>query len=182
MRFVFLGSRFTLHASSPRSVALAQLRFACLAVASSAGDLHPEDRAHAGRTVPRGGLSPPLLLTSLRRAPHRPDLRPSWLFELRMPMRVPAKGRLGWNATNAVGRPTRLVVDGSNAAAVAVCTLDRRLHGVGHVSVIEAYGRLLRQRPVQEVVLTFTRRRGAVPGRIDGMSAARARHFTHPTR
>ena len=31
MRFVYLGSRFTLHASSPRSVALTQLRFACLA-------------------------------------------------------------------------------------------------------------------------------------------------------
>ncbi len=43
----------SLRASSPRSVALTQLRFTCLAVASSAGDLHPEDRAHAGRTVPR---------------------------------------------------------------------------------------------------------------------------------
>ena len=50
MRFVYLGSRSTLHASSPRSVTLTQLRFTCLAVASSAGDLHPEDRAHAGRT------------------------------------------------------------------------------------------------------------------------------------
>ena len=50
MQFVYLGSRFTLHASSPRSVALTQLRFTCLTVASSAGDLHPEDRAHAGRT------------------------------------------------------------------------------------------------------------------------------------
>ena len=51
MRFVYLGSRFTLLASSPRSVALTQLRFARLAVASSAGDFHPEDRAHAGRTT-----------------------------------------------------------------------------------------------------------------------------------
>jgi len=50
MRFVYLGSRFTLRASSPRSVTLTQLRFACLAVASLAGDFHPEDRAHAGRT------------------------------------------------------------------------------------------------------------------------------------
>jgi hypothetical protein len=50
MRFVYLGSRFTLRASFPRSVTLTQLRFTCLAVASSAGDLHPEDRAHAGRT------------------------------------------------------------------------------------------------------------------------------------
>ena len=50
MRFVYLDSRFTLHASSPRSVALTQLRFACLAVASLAGDLHPEECAHAGRT------------------------------------------------------------------------------------------------------------------------------------
>jgi hypothetical protein len=49
MQFVYLDSRFTLRASFPRSVALTQLRFACLAVASSAGDLHPEDRAHAGR-------------------------------------------------------------------------------------------------------------------------------------
>ena len=54
MRFVYLDSRFTLHASSPRAVALAQLRFTCLAVASSAGDLHPEDRAHAGRTSAAG--------------------------------------------------------------------------------------------------------------------------------
>ena len=54
MRFVYLGSRLTLRASSPRSVALAQLRFARLAVASSAGDLHPEDRAHAGRTRKKG--------------------------------------------------------------------------------------------------------------------------------
>jgi hypothetical protein len=51
MRFVYLGSRFTLHASSPRSVALTQLRFTCLAVASSAEDLHLQDRAHAGRTM-----------------------------------------------------------------------------------------------------------------------------------
>ena len=48
-RLTVYAPRF-LHASSPRSVALTQLRFTCLAVASSAGDLHPEDRAHAGRT------------------------------------------------------------------------------------------------------------------------------------
>jgi hypothetical protein len=48
--FVSLGPRFTLHASFPCSVALTQLRFTCLAVASLAGDLRPEDRAHAGRT------------------------------------------------------------------------------------------------------------------------------------
>ena len=46
-------TRFTLHASFPRAVTLTQLRFACLAVASLAGDLHPEDRAHAGRTRKR---------------------------------------------------------------------------------------------------------------------------------
>jgi|GEM_PF-357299 len=46
MRFVYLGSRFTLHASSPRSVALTQLRFTCLTVASSAGDFHPENPAN----------------------------------------------------------------------------------------------------------------------------------------
>jgi len=56
MRFVFLDSRFTLHASSPRSVTLTQLRFACLAVVSSAGDFHPEERAHAGRTNKKPGM------------------------------------------------------------------------------------------------------------------------------
>ena len=50
MRFVYLDSRFTLHASSPRSVSLTQLHFTCLAVVSLAGDFHPKDRAHAGRT------------------------------------------------------------------------------------------------------------------------------------
>jgi len=50
MRFVYFVSRFTLYASFPRSVALTQLRFACLAVANSAGDFHPEECAHAGRT------------------------------------------------------------------------------------------------------------------------------------
>ncbi|KLN55989.1 hypothetical protein VPARA_26700 [Variovorax paradoxus] len=44
----------SLPASSPRSVALAQLRFASLAVASSREDLHLQDRAHAGRTTKRG--------------------------------------------------------------------------------------------------------------------------------
>jgi hypothetical protein len=57
MRFVYLGSRFTLRASFPRSVTLTQLRFTCLAVASSAGDLHPEDRAHAGRTSERAAIA-----------------------------------------------------------------------------------------------------------------------------
>jgi hypothetical protein len=32
MRFLFIGSRFTLHASFPRSVALTQLRFTLLTV------------------------------------------------------------------------------------------------------------------------------------------------------
>jgi hypothetical protein len=50
MRFVYLDSRFTLHASSPRLVALTQLRFTSLAVTSSRVDFHLQDRAHAGRT------------------------------------------------------------------------------------------------------------------------------------
>jgi len=74
MRFLFIGSRFTLHASSPRSVTLTQLRFTRLAVASSAGDSHPEDRAHAGRTVTRRPCgAPPSLLP--RNGPARPDAR-----------------------------------------------------------------------------------------------------------
>lgn len=39
-----------LHASSPRSVALTQLRFTSLAVINSRRDLHPQECAHAGRT------------------------------------------------------------------------------------------------------------------------------------
>ena len=41
----------SLHASSPRSVTLAQLRFASLAVVSLREDFHLRDRAHAGRTT-----------------------------------------------------------------------------------------------------------------------------------
>ena len=44
-----------LHASSPRPVTLTQLRFASLVVVNLRGDSHPQDRAHAGRTV--GGAS-----------------------------------------------------------------------------------------------------------------------------
>ncbi len=49
-RFLFIGSRFTLHASSPRSVTLPQLRFTSFAVASSREDLHLQECARAGRT------------------------------------------------------------------------------------------------------------------------------------
>ena len=51
MRFLFIGSRFTLHASFPRSVTLTQLRFTLLTVTSSQRDLHPQVCAHAGRTT-----------------------------------------------------------------------------------------------------------------------------------
>ena len=40
----------SLHASSPRSVTLTQLRFASFAVVNSREDFHLQDRAHAGRT------------------------------------------------------------------------------------------------------------------------------------
>ncbi|MDT4882929.1 hypothetical protein FQZ97_1189260 [compost metagenome] len=50
MRFLFIGSRFTLHASFPRSVTLTQLRLTLLTVTSSQRDLHPQVCAHAGRT------------------------------------------------------------------------------------------------------------------------------------
>ena len=40
IRFVYLGSRFMLHASFPHSVALMQLRFASFAVASLREDFH----------------------------------------------------------------------------------------------------------------------------------------------
>ena len=40
----------SLHASSPRLVALPQLRFTSFAVVSSRRDFHPQECAHAGRT------------------------------------------------------------------------------------------------------------------------------------
>jgi len=61
MRFLFIGSRFTLHASFPRSVTLAQLRFTLLTMTSSQRDLHPQVCAHAGRTRKK-----PQLLAELR--------------------------------------------------------------------------------------------------------------------
>ena len=60
MRFLFIGSRFTIHASFPRSVTLTQLRFTLLTVTSSQRDLHPQVCAHAGRTKrkePEGSLN-----------------------------------------------------------------------------------------------------------------------------
>jgi len=50
-----------LHASSPHSVALMQLRFTSLTVVSSREDLHLQECAHAGRTkekppLQRGGF------------------------------------------------------------------------------------------------------------------------------
>jgi hypothetical protein len=50
----------SLHASSPRSVTLTQLRFTSFAVVSSREDLHLQDRAHAGRTKkkPAPGAGP----------------------------------------------------------------------------------------------------------------------------
>ena len=51
IRFLFIGSRFTLHAFSPRwSVTLPQLRFISFAVASLREDLHLQECAHAGCT------------------------------------------------------------------------------------------------------------------------------------
>ncbi len=57
MWFLFIGSRFTLHASFPRSVTLTQLRFALLTVTSSQEDLHLQVCAHAGRTNKKTGPS-----------------------------------------------------------------------------------------------------------------------------
>jgi|GEM_PF-5030897 len=50
MQFLFIGSRFTLHASFPQSVTLMQLRFSSLVVTNSRRDFHPQVCAHAGRT------------------------------------------------------------------------------------------------------------------------------------
>jgi hypothetical protein len=63
MRFLFIGSRFTLYASFLRSVTLSQLRFTLLTVTSSQRDLHPQVCAHAGRTVKKNRPKAVFLLT-----------------------------------------------------------------------------------------------------------------------
>src|SRR5690606_33125340 len=50
IRFLFIGSPLTFHASFPHSVALVQLRFTSFAVINLWRDLHPQECAHAGRT------------------------------------------------------------------------------------------------------------------------------------
>src|SRR5690606_1783059 len=50
IRFLFIGSQLTFHASFPHSVALVQLRFTSFAVINLWRDLHPQECAHAGRT------------------------------------------------------------------------------------------------------------------------------------
>ena len=57
----------SLHASSPRSVALPQLRFTSFAMVSLREDLHLQECAHAGRTNKKGASCD---------AP----LKPSWVF------------------------------------------------------------------------------------------------------
>jgi len=59
MQFLFIGSRFTLHASSPQSVALMQLRFTSFVVINLRRDLHPQECAHAGRTMKKAGFENP---------------------------------------------------------------------------------------------------------------------------
>ena len=54
----------SLHASSPPSVALRQLRFASFAVINLRRDFHPQECAHAGRTSKRDG-APSHLVSSL---------------------------------------------------------------------------------------------------------------------
>ena len=50
MRFLYIGSRFTIRASFPHSVTLMQLRFTSFVVINSRRDLHPQVCAHARRT------------------------------------------------------------------------------------------------------------------------------------
>jgi hypothetical protein len=59
----------SLHASSPHSVALMQLRFASLVVINSRWDLHPQECAHAGRTKKTPGGFPPGVRSHIARAP-----------------------------------------------------------------------------------------------------------------
>ena len=75
MRFLFIGSRFTLRASFPRSVALAQLRFTLLTVTSLQRDLHPQVCAHAGRTRKKGDvmITSPFITIDYTTASDRPQ-------------------------------------------------------------------------------------------------------------
>src|SRR5207249_11907398 len=68
----------SLHASSPHSVTLMQLRFASLVVINSRWDLHPQECAHAGRTKKSGGAEapPPLMDRMVRR--QRRSCRTLW--------------------------------------------------------------------------------------------------------
>ena len=67
------------HASSPRSVTLTQLRFTSFAVINLQRDSHPQECAHAGRTnkkaSPKAGRSEAAPLTSGK----EPRPRASWL-------------------------------------------------------------------------------------------------------
>nr|CUV14462.1 conserved protein of unknown function [Ralstonia solanacearum] len=65
----------SLHASSPRSVTLTQLRFASFAVINLRWDLHPRECAHAGRTqrktpTPFGIGVSPFIRSALTSAPN----------------------------------------------------------------------------------------------------------------
>ncbi|WP_232451377.1 hypothetical protein, partial [Burkholderia ubonensis] len=73
MQFLSIGSRFTLHASSPHSVALVQLRFTSFAVTSSWRDLHPQECAHAGRTTKKTRIAAGLFPLLERASPRVPD-------------------------------------------------------------------------------------------------------------
>jgi hypothetical protein len=61
----------SLHASSPHSVALMQLRFASLVVINSRWDLHPQECAHAGRTNEKRRGSPAVALSDFCRRDQR---------------------------------------------------------------------------------------------------------------
>ncbi|MDR2789056.1 MAG: hypothetical protein LBD06_12065, partial [Candidatus Accumulibacter sp.] len=52
-QFLSIGSQFMLHASSPRSVPLSQLRFASSVVTNLRQDLRPQEHTHAERTRQR---------------------------------------------------------------------------------------------------------------------------------
>ena len=49
--FLSIGSQFMLHASSPHSVILVQLRFTSFVMTNLRWDSHPQECAHAGRTA-----------------------------------------------------------------------------------------------------------------------------------
>ncbi|KAF1035172.1 MAG: hypothetical protein GAK35_04237 [Herbaspirillum frisingense] len=127
MRFLFIGSRFTLHASFPHSVTLMQLRFTSFTVTSSWRDLHPQECAHAGRTKERpDGIAAPAFFMGDRRPRYqrwpiqariRAMVGSDSVVEIRMARDMPATSR--WYSSASMNGPVPIGMAASSTALSA---------------------------------------------------------------